>query len=165
MHDDRGPRSYVRTHEFLSLFEQAVKDSHDSFGFPHYLFHYVHKLIDNSIPLNSDEAFYLAGISGEEGSIGLLEDGVRTGLIESTNELGEALDSSPKNLSIVYEIYCNGRVFDKILDTALRIENYRMAVQLTFATYEFSEMSTFIPMVYAKYSKPICASFFNTFIQ
>ncbi|KAJ3371304.1 hypothetical protein HDU91_005438 [Kappamyces sp. JEL0680] len=166
--------SILRREPFLSSFRDSFStlqqtSSHGNESeYGHWFRYYIAILYENNEVLTRDEALYLAKISRVDGNARLIDIGLRRNLINCTNELAEVFDDGTADagtLSIAYHIYCHGRVFEKILETSFKLENYGMAVEIVYSTYNPDELPFLIPRLVKAHSKYRCAKFLIQFLR
>jgi hypothetical protein len=156
--------SNLRKTAFLELFQKAVERKG---AFYPWLRMYVTKLYNANVALTEDEALFLAKISIQENNFTLLSQGIAQRNIEASYTLGRKFDQStePKHLMMAYEIYCEGSIFEKILELSLKLENYRIALEVIIRTYELVELPQLLRNVLKKFSKRVFSSLCTLLVQ
>lgn len=117
--------SLVRRKPFLELLKLKINQFQ---SFEYYFRYYANSLINQQGHLNQDEAIMLAELAVEDGDSHLVHVALESDLIDSTLALGQLFEDAQDDalLQTAHNIYCNGRVFDKILQTSMKVSNYRM---------------------------------------
>jgi hypothetical protein len=121
---------------------------------------YVTRRYQQVMSLNEEEALMLARCVQRGAHVDLLSNGIASRLIEPTYTLGSLLETSTNNqhLTLAYEIYCEGTVFEKILDMSLRLENYRVALEVIIRTFEVHELRDLMLRIDAQHSSHVVSA-------
>jgi hypothetical protein len=152
--------SLLRQQEGLEYLETRFPLKFQGF-FESYIARFLNENI--GIPITEAEGLKIGKITSETLNSNLLEQLIIRELIECTITLGDMFylkrKDSPDHLAISHEIFCSGGILDRMFETGLHFENYRMALQVLVSTSESSDIPSVLKFVYSTYSIKVFSTF------
>jgi hypothetical protein len=128
---------------------------------------YVNRMYQQQFTLNEEEGLVLGRCVQRGSHFDLLSHGIASRLIEPTYTLGTLLESSShtQHIMLAYEIYCEGSVFEKILDLSLRLENFRVALEVIVRTFEMDELRELMERIVEQHSSRVVSTMAHLLLQ